>query len=161
MIRSAVMRGVNSFVYAIGISTVIQLIVMVYVGRPEMIPVLPEFAAHFSNAFMALLVQNVLIGVISASFGIGSVIMELEHLSLVTQSILYFILTTAVWYPVGCLCFGLNKYPGTMVVMGISYTVSYIWSWMIQYRICKRNVEEINRKLQQIRKEEAEKTYGG
>lgn len=151
MLKKAFIRGTNSFMYAIGISTVIQMLLLSFVKGMD--PVLPEFGMHFPNLYTAVLVQNILIGFTSAAFGAGSVIMEMERISLVVQSILYFVLTALIWIPVGCICWGLHRYPGTMLVMGVSYTVSYVISWMVQFKQCKKNVEQINKKLLELRGE--------
>lgn len=156
MLKKIWMRGINSFMYAVGISTVIQMILLSVMK--EMTPVLPEFGAYFPNVYTAMLAQYLLIGLISAVFGAGSVIMELERVSLVVQSMLYFILTAFVWIPVGCICWGLHRYPVTMLVMGASYTVSYVFSWIVQYRLCKSSVEQINKKLLELRGEAVEVT---
>lgn len=156
MLKKAWVRGINSFMYAIGISTVIQMILLSVVK--DMGPVLPEFGVHFPNVYMAMLAQYLLVGLISAAFGAGSVIMEFERMSLVMQSILYFVLTSLIWVPVGCICWGLHKYPVTMIAMGVSYTVSYVFSWVLQYRQCKLSVEQINRKLLELKKEAVEVT---
>ncbi len=151
MLKNALIRGINSFMYAVGISTVVQTLVLSLVK--DMNPVLPEFGMHFSNLYLAVLAQNILIGITSAAFGAGSVIMEMERISLVVQSILYFVLTALIWIPVGCICWGLHRYPATMLVMGVSYTVSYVISWMVQFKQCKSNVEQINKKLLELRGE--------
>lgn len=158
MLKKIFVRGINSFMYAIGIYVMIQTVVVVIVeaitGESGMIPVLPEFAAHFSNIYMAVYTQALLIGLTSAVFGAGSVILELERIGLIVQSVLYFLVTMAVWVPVGCFCWGLHKYPPTMISVGLSYVVSYSICWVIQYRQCRQNVEKINRKLSQLREEE-------
>ncbi len=153
MLKKACIRGINSFMYAIGISTVIQMLLLSFAEGME--PVLPEFGVRFPNLYIAMLAQNFLIGLTSAAFGAGSVIMEMARISLLLQSILYFVLTALVWIPVGCVCWGLHRYPGTMLVMGASYTASYVISWMIQFKQCKCNVEQINRKLLELRREAA------
>lgn len=158
MLKKIFVRGINSFMYAIGIYVMIQTVVVAIVeaitGESGMIPVLPEFAAHFSNIYMTVYTQALLIGLTSAVFGAGSVILELERIGLIVQSVLYFLVTMAVWVPVGCFCWGLHKYPPTMISVGLSYVVSYSICWVIQYRQCRQNVEKINRKLSQLREEE-------
>ena len=157
MLKNSLIRGLNSFMYSVGIYLILQFVLTIVVGKAtgqaEAIPVLPEFAAHFSNPYIAVYVQTLLIGLTSAVFGAGSVIMELERLSLVIQSVLYFVVTMAVWVPVGCFCWGLHKYPGAFVSVGISYLIAYFISWGIQYCQCKKNIQEINQKLLQLREE--------
>lgn len=159
MLKNSLIRGINSFMYSVGIYLILQIFITVITqaitGHGESIPVLPEFAARFSNPYMAVYIQILLVGLTSAVFGAGSIIMELERLSLLVQSIIYLIVTMAVWIPVGCFCWGLHKYPGAMISVSLSYLVAYSISWAFQYRQCKRNIAEINQKLQQIRAEEA------
>ena len=150
MIKNMFFRGMNSFMYSVAITAVVYGLIIglgLYEGE---LPLLPEYMAHFSSPTLALMVQCLLIGVISAAFGFGSAVMELEKIGLITQSILYFMITSAVWIPVACFCWGFHKYPGSMVGVTISFTVSYFISWSIQYRICRKNIEEINQKLQEL-----------
>ncbi len=151
MIKQILVRGCNSFAYSIAITCVLQILVLVIYGDPSYIPMLPEYREHFSNPYLAMLTQHIFIGIASASFGAGSVLMELEKISLLVQSILYFILTSLVWIPISCFCWGLHKYPQTLVTVGLSYGVSYAISWFFQYRLCQRNVEEINKRIQELR----------
>ena len=158
MLKNIFIRGLNSFMYSVGIYLILQILItaitQAITGHGEFIPVLPEFAARFTNPYMAVYVQMFLIGLTSVAIGAGSIIMELERLSLLVQSILYMIVTMAVWIPVGCFCWGLHKYPGTMISVSLTYLVAYSISWVFQYRQCKRNIEEINQRLEQIRAEE-------
>ena len=158
MLKNSLIRGLNSFMYSVGIYLVIQMVVTLIIspmnGGREFIPVLPEFAARFSNSYMAVYVQLFLIGLTSAVFGAGSIIMELERLSILTQSVIYLLITMAVWVPIGCICWGLHKYPATMISVGLSYMLAYVISWLVQYRYCKRNIKEINEKLEEIRAKE-------
>lgn len=159
MLKNGLIRGLNSFMYSVGIYLIIQVLATAIIspirGGEEFIPVLPEFAARFNNTYMAVYVQMLLVGLTSGVFGAGSVIMEFERLGLLVQSILYLMITMAVWIPVGCICWGLHKYPGAMISVSLSYMIAYGISWGISYRQCKQNIEQINQKLQQIREEEA------
>lgn len=143
MVKNALIKGINSFMYAIGITVVIYCFVFCF-SNGSYIPVIPEFASRFDSVTEAFCVQLMLIGISSASFGAGTVVMEMEHLSLLTQSVIYMLVTGVVWVSVGCYCWGLHKYPQTMLGVGITYVISYSISWIIQYRICKKSVEEIN-----------------
>lgn len=150
MIKHMISRGLNGFAYSIAITVVVNMAIMGFDLLDGALPLLPEYMEHFDSPTMALLVQCLLIGVISAAFGFGSAIMEAERIGLITQSILYFVITSAVWIPVACFCWGFHKYPGSMIGVTVSYLVSYFISWSVQYRICRKNIEEINQKLQEI-----------
>ncbi len=146
MLKDALIRMANSFMYAIGITTVVYFFMTA--GR-DFVPLLPEYRERFDNDTQALLVQLMLIGCMSAALGGGSVIMEMKRLSLLAQSIIYFVLASVVWISVGCYCWCIYKYPQALASTLISYVVSYIICWAIQYKLCKKNIEEINRHLQE------------
>ena len=152
MIKKALILGIHSFMYSVGITLIIQCLCMLIIDG-NYIPLIPEFVNHFDNSLEAFAVQLILIGLSSASLGAGSVVMEMERLSLLAQSLIYLIITGFVWVLVGCYCWGLHKYPLTMLSVGCSYIISYTISWVIQYRICKKSVEEINQKINALQME--------
>lgn len=154
MIKNALIRGIHSFMYSVGITLTILCLAMCFIGG-DYIPVVPEFASRFDNDIQAFAVEIILIGLSSASLGAGSVVMEMERLSLLVQSLIYLAITGLVWGVVGCYCWGLHKYPLSMLGVGCSFVLSYTISWIIQYRICKKSVEEINRKIDELQMEGA------
>lgn len=147
MIKNIVVRFCNGYAYAILITMLIQGVVIALTGHT---PMLPEYMEHFDSEVTAYVVQMLLIGLISAVAAAGSVIMELKRPGLVVQSILYFSLMAAVWIPVGCYLWRLDKYPVTWISFAVSLLVTYGICWSIQYRICMRDVEQINYRLQAI-----------
>lgn len=153
MLKKAITRAITSFMGAVSINVIIGLLIILIVDKPDFLPVLPEYADRFPSDTIALLVEWLLIGLTSASFGFWSIIMESERISLVAQSILYFILTTIVWLPVSIFCWNTNKYIGSFIGVTLSYLVSYIISWTIQYRLCKESIRQINQKLDEMRVE--------
>ena len=150
MLKRALIRGINSFMYALAINVILALIIMAIVNEPDFVPLVPNYAAHFDSKAVALLLQIVLVGLTSAAFGAGSVILELERWSLIKQSVIYFIVTTAIWLPVSIFCWGVDKYTIAFISMICSYVASYAITWGIQYSICKKSVAKINQKLNQM-----------
>ena len=144
MIKTCLNRGVHSFCYSIAITAVIYYVIMQFFGYE---PMLPEYADKFANTSLAMVVQLILIGVMSFSLAAGTVIMEFERLSLMAQSIIYYVLASVVWICVACYCWGFGKYPGSTISILVSYSISYVICWVVQYRKCKRNIEEINMSL--------------
>ena len=152
MKKNMAIRAINSFMYSMGITILVQFILGICFK--DMPVVLPEFGARFSGDTQALLVQTVLIGLCSAFFGGGSVIMELEKIGLLVQSVLYFILTAAVWIPVACLCWSIHKYPSALLSVSASYLIAFAICWIVQFKECKKNVAAINQRLAEMQKGE-------
>lgn len=147
MLKGFLIRAANSFMYSIGMTTVIYVIVLKFFG---ITPLLTDYSTRFDSDVEALLVQLVLIGTMSAALGGGSILMELEKLGLIVQSAIYFVISLCVWLLVGDFCWCITKYPQAFVSVVVSYSVSYVICWVIQYRLCKKNIEEINKKIMEL-----------
>lgn len=154
MLKNALVRGLNGFAYAIAVNVILVLLIIMIVDEPDFVPLVPDYAAHFDSKMKALLLQIVLIGLTSAAFGVGSVILEIERWSLIKQSIIYFIITTLVWLPVSIFCWRIDKYTTAFISIILSYMISYAISWTIQYHMCKKSVQKINEKLLQMKSDE-------
>lgn len=150
MIKNAFIRGINSFVYAISINVVLALIITAIINKPNFVPLISDYSARFESKVVAMLLQFFLIGLTSAAFGAGSVILDIKRWSLIKQSIIYFILTAVVWIPVSIFCWRIDKYTTAFVSVICSYTISYIIIWIIQYMSCKKSIAKINQKLNEM-----------
>ncbi len=134
----------SGFCCSIAIILCVDLFVLAVAGKPVM---LPEFAGRFESETVALLVQLFLVGVMSGVTAAGTVIFELKRPGLWVQSILFLLLMLAVWIPVACYVWGFHKYVASMISTVVSIVVTYGICWGIQYKMCRRDVQEINRCL--------------
>ena len=144
--KNFVIRFINGFCYSIAIAMTIQLIVM---GMTNTISMLPEYMQRFDNMVAAYSVQLLLIGVISGVASGGTVIMEWKRPGLVIQSVIYLVLMLSTWIPVACYLWGFHKYVTSLVSGILSILVTYGICWGIQYKICRRDVQEINERLKE------------
>ncbi len=135
---------VNGFSYAVVITMIVQLLI---INFTDGIGMLPEYANRFDNILSAYIVQLLLIGFISGVASGGTVIMEWKRSGLVVQSIIYLLLILCTWIPVACYLWGFHKYITSMISGIFSIVVTYGICWTVQYKVCRRDVEEINQKL--------------
>lgn len=140
-------RMINSFCYSIATTAVVYAIVTVVSGY---VPMLPEYMAKFESDAAAMLVQLLLIGAMSAVSAGGVIFMEFERLSLVAQSVLYFVITFIPWMMVGDFCWSVTHYKIALMIFALSYAVTYFICWGVQYRVCRKNVEQINKRLEEL-----------
>lgn len=146
MLKNFLIKAVNSYMYSVGITAVFYCIMINGFGH---MPLLDEYSARFDSDIEALIMQLVLIGFMSLVLGGGTVIFEFEKIGLVVQSVIYFIISVPVWGLVGNYCWGVFKYTSSTVTTMASYTVSYIICWVIQYKLCRKAVDDINQKLKE------------
>ena len=150
--KNVILRMANGFCYSISITAMVQLIVMGISGETIL---LPEYAARFENELAAYSVELILVGILSAVAAGGTFLLELKRPGLVVQSVLYFLLMMAAWIPVSCFLWGFHKYVASFVSTLLSMVVTYGICWGIQYRLCIRDVREINERLQAQQKDKA------
>lgn len=144
MFKKILERFSHGFAYAVLINVIIFAVIVLTSGN---IPLVPYYREHFDSDVAAMLVELLLIGFMSATVSTGTLILSSARLGLIIQSIIYFFVTFPVWVAVGCICFGLNRYLPAFISVTVSYVVTYIICWVIEYRVCKKNLEEINNKL--------------
>ncbi|MEE0398198.1 MAG: DUF3021 domain-containing protein [Lachnospiraceae bacterium] len=146
-------RIIDGFSYAVAINVVVALI-CILVFKIE--PLVPSYSAYFENKSMALLVQIILTGVISGTFAGGTILFEQAKLGLLLQSLLYFLLTTAVCIPITGFCWGLFVYKTSALIFLCNYSATYFICWTVAYRSSVKEVREINRRIAEISGEENE-----
>ena len=142
--KNIMFRFLNGFCYSIVITMSIELILMLGAGHGVL---LPEFAGRFENEVIAFAVQLLLVGVMSGVTSAGTVILEMKRPGLIIQSILFLAVMLAVWIPVACCLWGFHKYIPSMVSCLLGIVGTYGICWGIQYKICSRDVIEINQRL--------------
>lgn len=145
-------RIIDGFSYAVAINVVVALI-CILVFKIE--PLVPSYSAYFENKSMALLVQIILTGVISGTFAGGTILFEQAKLGLLLQSLLYFLLTTAVCIPITGFCWGLFVYKTSALIFLCNYSATYFICWTVAYRNSVKEVREINRRIAEISGEES------
>ena len=145
-------RIIDGFSYAAAINVVVALI-CILVFRVE--PLVPSYSAYFKNKSMALLIQNILTGVISGTFAGGTILFEQAKQGLLLQSLLYFLLTTAVCIPITGFCWGLFVYKTSAIIFLCNYFATYFICWTVAYRSSVKEVREINRRIAEISGEES------
>lgn len=134
----------NGFCYSIAITLCIDLVVLTVAGKPVL---LPEFVEKFQSETIALGVQLLLVGLMSGVTAAGTAIFELKRPGLWVQSLLFLLIMLAAWVPVACYVWGFHKYVASMISTLVSIVVTYGICWGIQYKLCRRDVQEINRCL--------------
>ena len=142
--KNILIRFANGFCYSVAITMVVQLVVMTLSGDAIL---LPEFAAHYENDVIAFCVQLLLVGVMSGVTSAGTILYELKRPGLLWQSVLFLLVMLAAWIPTACYLWGFHKYLTSMLSSLASIIVTYGICWGIQYKLCRRDVQEINQRL--------------
>ncbi len=142
--KKILIHFVNGFCYSVAITMCVEMLLLTVAGVQVM---LPEFVAKFESETVAFGVQLLLVGVMSGVTSAGTFLFELKRPGLLVQSILFLLLMLATWIPVACYVWGFHKYLPSMISCLASIVVTYGICWGIQYKVCRRDVQEINQCL--------------
>ncbi len=150
MLRKIVKRSCIGFVCGVTAQQFIIMLMCFVVNKPNFIPLVPSYQAHFTSQALALSISSILIGIISAVFSGSSVIYEIEKWSFLKQGLLHFLITTVVWFPISIFLWGMMVYPQAIQNVFISFTATYAITWLIQYMLCRSSIQEINKRIGDI-----------
>ncbi len=150
-VKEILKRGAVSFAISAMAGLTVNLIIDVIVnaaGRDGFISVSPETRALFPTPAIAAYVNVLLYGLIGATFATMTFIFEIERLGFVIQSILYFLMTSAVLVVITAFIWQLHRYPQALIPTIAGYAVTFLIMGVNQYRTLKRDVRDINRELE-------------
>lgn len=148
MAKKIIIKFLNGFCYSVSITMLIQALVMLISGT---VPMLPEYALRFENPVSAYITELLLIGLMSAVTAAGTIVFELKKTGLLIQSLIYLVVMLSSWIPVACFVWGFHKYFISFVSTLCSFIVSYTVTWAVMYRLCRNDIDEINRMLKEGR----------
>ncbi len=113
-------------------------------GAAGFISMSPDYRALFPTAAIAAYVNVLLYGVIGFTFSVMSFIFDVERLSFLLQSVIYFIVTAAVCVGITTVLWQLQKYPAAFISTLAGYAVTHAIMFVIAYRKLKADIKEIN-----------------
>lgn len=148
--KRVIIRFINGFCYSAAITLVIQAVTLVATGH---LPLVPDFTERFESPVNAYVVQLLLIGLMSAVTAAGTSVFESKKTGLLLQSVLFLIIMLASWIPVACFVWSFHRYCASMISTLCAIVGTYAICWGVMYRLCRRDIDEINGLLKAERKQ--------
>ena len=105
------------------------------------------FCSSFPNHGNGAYVNVILYGVIGSTFAMMTVIYEFERIGFVIQSIIYFLVTSAVCILITILLWQLQNHPIALVLTLAGYAVTHVIMITIEYKTLKKDIKDINTSL--------------
>lgn len=111
-------------------------------------PMVPGMAERFGNELTAIIVQNSLITVLGAIFGVAWLLYENEAWSLMKRTMVHFVLLIGTFMTVSLTLFWIPSNPRTVLqVLGL-FALIYIVFWFIIYGTTLRDIRKMNHKIE-------------
>lgn len=151
MKKKIVLRGMLGFPIGVAIGYLITIVISLVWANGYYSPCVPELIAVMGNEINAVIFQTVLCGVLGMSFGVSSVIWEIEHWGVVMQTGIYFIVVSFVMMPVAYFTYWMeHSMKGFFSYFGI-FALIFVIIWVMEFFIGKRNVRSMNANLYKMK----------
>ncbi|WEV54338.1 DUF3021 domain-containing protein [Leuconostocaceae bacterium ESL0723] len=121
-------------------------------GTHYWMPSSPEFVNRFSSPLMATLVSTFLWMGMGLVFGAANYIFNIERWSIDRQRIVHFLVTYVGFSILAFLADWFNLNTVNFLVFSLIYVGYYLLAGAIYKRWARQNVDQLNQKLQQIRR---------
>lgn len=148
-VKKIVQRGLLGFPIGVFISYSITILISLIVANGYYSPTVPSLVQKYGSEISAVTWQFILSGMLGAAYSIGSIIWEIDHWSILKQTVTHFFVISCSMFPIAYMMlwmehsmWGVARYLG--IFIGI-YTVV----WVIQYFIWKRKIKKVNDKIKE------------
>ncbi len=148
MKKKCLVYAVIGSLVGISLSFIIPLFISLTVNDGMYYPVVLEMAATMGGELNAVVVQTVVSTLYGAILGMASLIFQLEHWSLMKQTITHLIVTSLTTLPVAYLCYWMNHdFKSIFMYFGIFFAI-YLFIWVAQYISIYYQIKKMNEKVE-------------
>lgn len=151
MKRKIILRSIIGFPIGIAIGYVITIGISLFWTDGQYSPCVPELISVTGNEINAVILQALLCGLLGVGFAAGSVIWEIDHWSIVKQTVVYLIVISGIMLPIAYLLYWMeHSLAGFLGYFGI-FVLIFAGIWMIQFVLGKHNVRKMNESLHHVK----------
>jgi len=145
MKKKAILRGLLGIPLGIAMIHIITIIISIAVGDGNHLSVEPLLVYEFGSELNAVIFQTILYSLLGASFAAASIIWEIENWSIVKQTGIYFLITSATMTPVAYFGLWIERTALNVVIFFAIFVAIFIFSWLLQYAIWKNKIKTLNK----------------
>lgn len=151
MKKKIVLRCVLGFPIGIAIGYLITIFNSLVWANGYYSPCVPELISVTGNEINAVVLQTLLCGLLGTGFAASSVIWEIENWSIIKQTGIYFVITSAIMLPIAYFAYWMkHSLVGVLSYFGI-FVIIFALIWIIQYIIGKHYVRKMNENLHNVK----------
>ena len=147
MKKKIILRSLMGAPLGLTISVLITIGISLFVADGAYHPVVPEFAAACGSELTAVLLQTVLCFFYGAVWGAASLVWEVDHWSLLRQTVTHLVLCSLSTFFVAYTAYWMGHSATSIAVyFGVFFGIyAVIWLWQIFWLRC--GLAKINRTL--------------
>lgn len=149
MKKKIILRSLLGAPIGLAVNYLITVLISLAVADGNFYPVVPELAADCGSEMNAVLLQTLFSIIYGAVWGGASVIWETERWSLLRMTVTHLLICSIITFPIAYLMRWMpHNIMGILLYCGI-FGAIYLFIWISQYQAIKRNIRQINHKMQE------------
>lgn len=145
--KKIISRMVNGLLICEFVLLVISLIMSYIFADGDFSLANPSLIESSKSVFAANFLSICLSGLLGMVFGFASVVWEEEKLSILTRTIIHFLLTASTMVFVGYKLYWFQKSSLSLAIFLGIYLLIYLVIWFVEYTLAKRDIARLNEKL--------------
>lgn len=152
--KKAILRALLGFPLGVFVGLVISVVISLIMEDGAYMPVVPSLLDQCGNEISAVILQYTLCGVLGGASAAGSVVWEIEHWSLLKQTVVYFSILAVTMLPVAYFAHWMEHSLVGFASYFAIFIGMYAIIWVIQYFIWKNKIKQMNEKIQRSKRED-------
>ncbi len=151
MKKRMIMRGALGMPIGVTISYFISIFTSLIWAEGYYSPCVPELVSFMGNEINAVILQTALSGFLGIGFGASSVIWELEELSMIKQTGVYFLVSSVIMLPSAYFMYWMeHSLMGFLSYFGL-FALIFFCIWAVAFFSGKYYVKRMNDSLSQMK----------
>lgn len=150
MIKKILLRCLIGAPIGLCITTAITIIVSALIGDGNYYPVGSELIGNFGNELNAVVVQAVFALLFGAVWAGASVIWEIEHWSLLRQTVVHFLASSISAFPIAYYMYWMPHNAVGFSIYFVMFIILYLIIWFCNYSGMKRRVREMDERVKEL-----------
>lgn len=147
MIKKVILRGLLGFPIGVFIAYTITIIFSLIFAKGDYSPADSVLVKECGSQINAVLLQFVLAGILGAASAGGSTIFEIDHWSILKQTVIHFLVLSLSMLPIAYFSYWMeHTLLGFAVYFGV-FILVYTILWISLFFYWKGKIKEINRKI--------------
>ncbi len=153
VMREAIKRGLLGIFIGIAIGQLISLAFSLFAIRDgNYYPTPPDLVIDMGGTLNAALIQVAMSGLIGMIFAGGSVVWDMEDLSLLKQTIYYFAIGILAIFPAGYVLRWMERSLTGLILFSLTYIMIFFIIWIANYAVYLIKVRGLNSKFNNLKK---------
>lgn len=142
--NNIVKRALIGFPIGIAIGYLISIIISFTFGNGAYSPCTPLLIKSMGNEINAVIFQTILTGLLGSVFSSASLIWDIEELSLLKQTLYFFLITSVTMMIIAYLLKWVAPTMLSLLSFLLSFVIIFAIIWITQYLIWREKIKKLN-----------------